>query len=318
MKMTINSSSMQGPEFILIGIPGMQSVQQWLSIPLALLLFVSVLANVTLLFTIFRVESLHAPMYYLLASLSLVDLLMSMITTPKVLAIFWFDDRSISPTACFSQMYFMSCFLGLESGIFLAMAFDRYIAICYPLRYALIVTDGLVVKVMVFIVLRSFIVTIPVPVFAAQLHYCRSHIVEHCLCANLAVTKLACSNIKLNSVYQLVIAIAFLGMDLVLISLSYCLIIYAVANLHSAGAASKAFSTCTSHFILILFFYSLLVVLAITNKSKEHVSPDFAILLNVLHLIVPSALNPLVYGVRTKEINQGIRKMYVWCFITKT
>ncbi|XP_069059430.1 olfactory receptor 56A1-like [Pleurodeles waltl] len=314
--MTFNSSSMQGKEFILIGIPGMQSGQQWLSIPLVLLLSVAVLANVTLLTTIYQEEGLHAPMYYFLASLSLVDLLLSMVTTPKVIGVLWFSDRAISPTACFSQMFFVHYFLGLESGIFLAMAFDRYTAICYPLRYSLIVTDGLVVKLTVLIFVRSASLTIPVPVFAAQLHYCRSHIVEHCFCANLAVAKLACSNIRLNSIYQLVVAGAGLGMDLVLISLSYCLIIYAVAKLQSEGAASKAFSTCTSHFILIMFFYSTLMVLAITNKSEEHVSPDFAILLNVLHLIVPSALNPLVYGVRTKEINHGIRKMYMWCFIT--
>ncbi|XP_069059435.1 olfactory receptor 56A4-like [Pleurodeles waltl] len=308
--MVFNFSSLEDTDFILVGLPGFISWQHWLSIPLALLFLLAVLANLTLLSTIYREESLHEPMYYFLAALSLTDLILSVVTTPKILVIFWFNDRNISPTACFSQMYFVHCFLGLESGIFLAMAYDRYIAICYPLQYALIITDRFIMKVMVLTIVRPACLAIPLPIFAAQLHYCSSHVVEHSFCANVAVAKLACSNIRLNSIYQLVIAGSVLGVDLILISLSYCLIIYAVSKLHSQGAASKAFSTCTSHLILILFFYSTLMVLAVTNKSEEHVSPDFAILLNVLHLIVPPALNPLVYGVRTKEINHGIRKIY--------
>ncbi|XP_069495729.1 olfactory receptor 56A4-like [Ambystoma mexicanum] len=309
MLLVVNSSSMQVTEFILIGLPGIQRWQHWLSIPLAFLLLVAVLANATLMATIFREDSLHEPMYHFLAMLSLIDLLLSMVTTPKILTILWFNDRAIHPNACFAQMFFVHCFLGIESGIFLAMAYDRYIAICYPLRYTSIITDAFVLKVLILTFIRPTCLSVPVPIFAAQLNYCSSHIVEHSFCANIAVTKLACSKIRLNSIYQLVIAGSVLGVDLVLISLSYCLIILAVLRLRTQGAATKAFSTCTSHCILILFFYSTLMVLAVTNKSEEHVSPDFAILLNVLHLIVPPALNPLVYGVRTKEINLGIRRM---------
>ncbi|XP_069495730.1 olfactory receptor 56A1-like [Ambystoma mexicanum] len=309
-RLTNNSTGGRVTEFILVGIPGFQRWQHWLSVPLAPLLFVAVMANITLVFTIYREQNLHEPMYYFLFKLALVDLALSLVTTPKILAMFWFDLRSISPAGCFAQMFFVHCLLGSESGVFVAMAFDRYFAICSPLRYTSVLTNVLVGKVMAVITVRSLVCTVPLPLFAARLHYCSDPYVRHSFCANLAVVKLACDDISLSSIYQLAIAWSMLGGDLIMIFLSYCLILHAVLKLRTEGAASKAFSTCISHLILILFFYSTLIVLALTNKSESEIITDMAIVLNVLHLIVPPALNPIVYGVRTKEINHGIRKQF--------
>ncbi|XP_072651266.1 olfactory receptor 56A3-like [Canis lupus baileyi] len=281
----------------------------WLSLPLSFLFLLAMGANGVLLVTIQLEASLHEPMYYLLSILSLLDIVLCLTVIPKVLAIFWFDLRSISFSACFIQMYIMNCFLGMESCTFMVMAYDRYVAICHPLRYSSIITDQFVARAAMFILARNALLTMFIPILSAQLHYCGKNIIENCICANLSVSKLSCDNVFLNKIYQLIVAWTLLGSDLVLIFLSYLFILKTVLRLKAKGAAAKALSTCGSHFIFILFFSTILLVLVFTHIAKKKVSPDIPILLNVLHHVIPAALNPIVYGIRTQEIKEGIRKL---------
>ncbi|XP_075404637.1 olfactory receptor 56B1-like [Tenrec ecaudatus] len=303
-----NSSKFQISEFILMGIPGIHTWQHWLSLPLALLYLVAIAANLLILITICQDSTLQQPMYYFLGILSVVDMGLATTIVPKILAIFWFNANAISLPECFAQIYAIHCFVGMESGIFLCMAFDRYVAICHPLRYPSIVTNAFVIKGTLFMVLRNGFLVIPVPVLAAQRNYCSRNEIDHCLCSNLGVTSLACDDRRPNSICQLVLAWVGMGSDLSLIILSYILILRSVLRLNSAEAASKAFSTCSSHLILILFFYTVVVVISVTHltETKATLIP---VLLNVLHNIIPPALNPMVYALRTKELRAGFRKV---------
>uniref|UniRef100_F6TRB9 G-protein coupled receptors family 1 profile domain-containing protein n=1 Tax=Ornithorhynchus anatinus TaxID=9258 RepID=F6TRB9_ORNAN len=292
-------------EFILMGFPGIHSWQHWLSLPLALLYLSALLANAMILLTIWQEMVLHQPMFYFLAVLALVDMGLSTTIMPRILAMLWFNARTISLQECFFQIYAIHTFMGLESGIFLCMAIDRYVAICHPLRYPSVITEGFVLKATMFMVFRIGLLAIPVPILAARRNYCSRNEIDHCLCSNLAVTSLACDDRKANSIFQLTIAWFLLGIDVGLIIVSYALILRAVLKLHSAEAASKALSTCSSHIILILFFYTAIVVLPITHTAKRMV-PFIPVLLNVLHSVIPPALNPIVYALRTREIKLGI------------
>ncbi|XP_006162024.1 olfactory receptor 56A3-like [Tupaia chinensis] len=285
------------------------SWQHWLSLPLSLLFLLAMGANAILLTTIHLEASLHQPMYYLLSLLSLLDIVLCLTVIPKVLVIFWFDLRPISFSACFLQMYIMNCFLGMESCTFMVMAYDRYIAICHPLRYPSIITDQFVVKAAIFILARNVLLTMPIPILSAKLYYCGRNVIENCICANMSVSKLSCDNVTINRFYQLGVGWTLLGSDLILIFLSYALILRAVLRLKAEGAVAKALSTCGSHFILILFFNTILLVLVLTYVAKEKVAPEVPVLLNVLHHVIPAALNPIVYGVRTQEIKQGIQRL---------
>ncbi|XP_038619912.1 olfactory receptor 56A4-like [Tachyglossus aculeatus] len=304
-----NNSFTQPSEFHLMCLPGARSHQLGLSVVLALLLIMALGANALLLLTIRLVESLHQPMYYLLSLLSLLDLVLCLTVIPKVLAIFWLGWWSISFAGCFLQMLTLNTFLTMESSTFLVMAYDRYVAICHPLRYPSIVTDRFVAKAAIFIVARNFLLLTPVPILSARLNYCGNTTIRNCLCGNLSVSQLSCGNITLNKLYQFVVAWTLLGSDLVLIILSYTFILHAVLHLKAEGTAAKALSTCGSHLILILFFSTILLVLVLTNVVKERVHADIPVLLNVLHYIIPAALNPIVYGVRTKEIKEGIHSV---------
>ncbi|XP_038619873.1 olfactory receptor 56A1-like [Tachyglossus aculeatus] len=304
-----NNSFTQPSEFYLMCLPGDRSHQLGLSVVLALLLIVALGANALLLLTIWLEESLHEPMYYLLSLLSLLDLVLCLTVIPKVLAIFWLGWWSINFAGCFLQMLIVNTFLCMESSTFLVMAYDRYVAICHPLRYPSIVTDRFVAKAAVFIVARNFLLTAPVPILSARLHYCGKTTVRNCFCGNLSVSQLSCGNITLNKLYQFVVGWTLLGSDLVFITLSYAFILHAVLRLKAEGAAAKALSTCGSHFILILFFSTILLVLVLTNVVKKRVHANIPVLLNVLHHVIPAALNSIVYGVRTKEIKEGIRRV---------
>ncbi|XP_060482924.2 olfactory receptor 56A3-like [Panthera onca] len=301
--------SVQVSDFLLNCFARSPSWKLWLSLPLSLLFLLAMGANSVLLITIWLEASLHEPMYYLLSFLSLLDIVLCLTVIPKVLAIFWFDLKSISFYACFLQMYIMNCFLGMESCTFMVMAYDRYVAICHPLRYPSIITDHFVAKAAIFTLVRNALLTIFIPILSARLHYCGKNIIDNCICANLSVSKLSCDNIALNRIFQLIVAWTLLGSDLTLIIFSYTFILRAVLRLKTKGAAAKALSTCGSHFILILFFSTILLVFVFTHIAKKKISPDIPVLLNVLHHVIPAALNPIVYGVRTQEIKEGIRKL---------
>ncbi|XP_008835626.1 putative olfactory receptor 56B2 [Nannospalax galili] len=303
-----NSSKFQISEFILLGFPGIHSWQHWLSLPLALLYFLALIANICVITVIHQEASLHQPMYHFLAILAVVDMGLATTIMPKILAIFWFNAKSISLPECFAQMYAIHCFVAMESGIFVCMAIDRYVAICRPLRYPSIITLSFVVKATMFMTLRNCVATISVPVLASQRNYCSKNQIEHCLCSNLGVTSLSCDDRRINSVNQLVLAWAIMGTDLGLTLFSYALILRSVLKLNSAEAASKALGTCTSHLILIFFFYTVIVVISITHSAGMKI-PLIPVLLNVLHNVIPPAMNPVVYALKNKELRQGLHKM---------
>ncbi|XP_006094635.1 olfactory receptor 56B4-like [Myotis lucifugus] len=306
-----NSSSLHISQFILMGLPGIHEWQHWLSLPLALLYLLALAANLLIFITIQHEPTLHEPMYRFLGILALVDIGLATTIMPKIMAIFWFDAKAISLPECFAQMYVIHCFFGMESGIFLCMAVDRYIAICHPLRYPSIVTTAFMVKVTGFMVLRNGLLTIPVPVLAAQRLYCSKNEIDHCLCSNLGVISLACDDITVNKFYQLFLAWVLVGSDMALVFSSYALILHTVLRLNSTKAMSKALSTCSSHLILIFFFYTGIIVLSVTHLVEEKI-PLIPVLLNVLHNVIPPALNPMVYALRMGELRLGFQRIHGW------
>ncbi|XP_040103221.1 olfactory receptor 52B4-like [Oryx dammah] len=175
--------------FYLVGIPGLEDQHVWISIPFFISYVIALLGNSLLVFIILTKRSLHEPMYLFLCMLSGADLVLSTCTVPQALAIFWFNAREISLDRCITQLFFIHSTFISESGILLVMAFDRYIAICYPLRYTTILTHTLIGKIGVTIFLRSYGAIFPIIFLLKRLTFCKSNIFPTTVCEHIAVAK---------------------------------------------------------------------------------------------------------------------------------
>nr|XP_005312932.3 olfactory receptor 52R1-like [Chrysemys picta bellii] len=306
-----NSTDFTNPStFILLGIPGLEEAHVWISIPFCTMYAIALLGNFAILFIVKREPSLHEPMFYFLCMLAVTDLVMSTSTVPKMLSIFWFNSREISFSACLTQMYFVYSFSAMESGILVAMAFDRYVAICHPLRHSTILTNSVVAKIGLALVLRSCIFTLPYPFLARQWPYCRTNIIPHSYCRHIAVVNLACADIRISSYYGLFNLFSVNGMDVFFIAVSYTQILRAIFRLPTKDAQLKTFGTCISHLCAILALYIPDFFSSLTQRFGHNVPRHFLVLIASVYLLVPPMLHPIIYGVRTKQIRDRLLQLF--------
>ncbi|XP_011383504.2 olfactory receptor 52K1-like [Pteropus vampyrus] len=304
-----NTSHLFPHIFLLAGIPGLTSSYVWISLPFCFMFFLAVTGNGVLLFLIWTERSLHQPMCFFLAMLSFVDLVLSLSALPKMLAIFWFGATVISSYSCLSQMFFIHAFSAMESGVLVAMALDRFVAICNPLRYATILTPVVIAKIGGLVVLRGVGLTISFPSLAHKLPYCGSHIIAYTYCEHMAVVKLACGATTVDNFYAFAVAI-FLGVgDVAFIAYSYGKIVRTIIHFPSPEARSKAGSTCMAHVCVILFFYVPGFLSVLMQRFGPPTASAAKVILANLYLLFPPALDPIVYGVKTKQIRKQLFKI---------
>ncbi|XP_015991482.2 olfactory receptor 52Z1-like [Rousettus aegyptiacus] len=293
--------------YVLTGIPGLEDLHTWISIPICSMYIVAVVGNIFLIFLIVTESSLHEPMYLFLSMLALADVLLSTTTAPKMLAIFWSHSMNISFASCVSQMFFIHFIFATESAILLAMAFDRYVAICYPLRYTTILTSSVIGKIGIAAVIRSFIICFPFIFLVYRLTYCGRNIIAHSYCEHMGIARLACDSINVNIIYGLTVALLSTGLDVVFIITSYTMILLTVFRIPSWAARCKAFNTCGSHICVILMFYAPAFFSFFAHRFGGKTIPHHIhILIANLYVVVPPMLNPIIYGVKTKQIQDRV------------
>ncbi|XP_021572504.1 LOW QUALITY PROTEIN: olfactory receptor 52N2-like [Carlito syrichta] len=302
-----NSSSLTTGFFILNGVPGLEAAHIWISLPFCFMYIVAVVGNCGLIYLVSHEEALHQPMYYFLALISFTDVILCTTTVPNMLCIFWFNLKEIDFNTFLVQMFFVHMLTGMESGVLMLMALDRYVAICYPLRYATILTNSVIAKVGLATFLRSVILILPFTFLTKRLPYCRGNFIPH----TMSVTKLSCRNFKVNAIYGLLAALMIGGFDMVCIAVSYTMILQAVVSLSSADAHYKAFSTCTSHICAIVITYVPTLFTIFTHRfGGESIPHHVHIIVANLYLMFPTTLNPIVYGMKTKQIREGVIKLF--------
>ncbi|XP_004433970.1 PREDICTED: olfactory receptor 51L1 [Ceratotherium simum simum] len=305
-----NNNDTVEPIFILRGFPGLEYVHSWLSIPLCLAYLVAFIGNITILSVVWIESSLHQPLYYFLSILALTDLGMSLSTLPTTLAVSWLDAQEIQASACYCQLFFIHTFTFLESSVLLAMAFDRFVAICRPLHYTTILTNSVIGKIALACLLRSMGVVLPTPLLLRHYHYCHVNALSHAFCLHQDVLRLSCSDARINSVYGLCVVISTLGMDSIFILLSYVLILNAVLGIVSREERLKVLNTCVSHICVVLIFFVPVIGVSMVHRFGKHLSPIVHILMADIYLLLPPVLNPIVYSVRTKQIRLGILRKF--------
>ncbi|XP_075403858.1 olfactory receptor 51M1-like [Tenrec ecaudatus] len=296
------------PMFYLTGLPGFEDIEHWIFIPFFFMYLVAISGNCFILIIIKTNPHLHTPMYYLLSLLALTDLGLSVSTLPTTVGIFWFKYHGIYFKACQIQMFCIHSFSFMESSVLLVMSFDRFVAICNPLRYSVIITGQRVVRVGLVIILRGPVALIPIVLLLKAFPYCGSRVLSHSYCLHQEVIHLACTDTTFNNLYGLTLVVFTVMLDLVLVALSYGFILNTVARLASREERLRAFQTCTSHLCAVLVFFVPMMGLSLVHRFGKHAPPVVHLLMANVYLFVPPMLNPIIYSIKTKEIRRAIFK----------
>ncbi|XP_075403881.1 olfactory receptor 52J3 [Tenrec ecaudatus] len=305
-----NNSIFHPTTFFLIGIPGLEKIQTWISLPFCTVYLLALMGNVTVMLVIKTEQTLREPMFYFLAILSTIDLALSTTSVPRMLGIFWFEAHEINFGACVSQMFLIHAFTGMEAEVLMAMAFDRYVAICAPLHYTTILTARVLGGITTCIIFRPILLTLPMIYLIYRLPFCQANVIAHSYCEHMGIAKLSCGNIRINGIYGLFVVSLFL-LNLVLIGISYVYILRAVFRLPSEEARIKALSTCGSHIGVLCVFYIPSVFSFLTHRFGQNIPHYIHILIANLYLVLPPSLNPIIYGVRTKQIRERVLRVFI-------
>uniref|UniRef100_A0A8D1FWL8 Olfactory receptor n=1 Tax=Sus scrofa TaxID=9823 RepID=A0A8D1FWL8_PIG len=307
---TNGSSTVSYTSFLLLGFPGLQESRALLVLPFLSLYLVIVSANALVTRTVVAQRSLHQPMYLLIALLLAVNICAATTVVPAMLFSFSTRFNRISLARCLVQMFCIYFLIVFDCNILLVMGLDRYVAICYPLRYPQIVTSRLLAGLLGVAAARGTCIVAPVVALASRVRFCRSDVIHHFACEHMALMTLSCGDISLNKTVGLAVRIFNRVLDMLLLGASYARIIQAALQMASAGARSKALDTCGSHLLVIFTVYSSTMSSSIVYRVARTASQDVHNLLSAFYLLLPCLVNPLIYGARTKEIRQHLATLF--------
>ncbi|XP_020768919.2 olfactory receptor-like protein DTMT [Odocoileus virginianus] len=295
-------------EFLLLGLP-IESKHQNLSYVLFLAMYVTtVVGNLLIIVLICLDPHLHTPMYLFLSNLSFSDLCFSSVTMPKLLQDMQSQDLSIPYAGCLTQMYFFLFFAGLEDFLLVAMAYDRYVAICFPLHYTTLMSPRLCLFLVVLPwVLATFHAMVHT-LLMARLHFCEDNVIPHFFCDLSALLKLSCSDTGVNELViffagGLVIITPFL-----LIIMSYARIVSSILKVPSAKGICKAFSTCGSHLTVVSLFYGIIIGLYLCPSANNSTVKETV--MSMMYTVVTPMLNPFIYSLRNKDMKGALRRVF--------
>uniref|UniRef100_A0A8C9NZQ5 Olfactory receptor n=1 Tax=Spermophilus dauricus TaxID=99837 RepID=A0A8C9NZQ5_SPEDA len=277
----LSHSHLNSSTFVLTGVPGLEDYSLWLSIPFSSIYAMVFLGNFMILHVIRTEPSLHQPMFYFLAMLASTDLCIGLSTVHTVLGVLYGFMQEISLDFCIAQSYFIHGLSFMESSVLLAMAFDRYITICNPLRYSSIIINDKIMKIGVAISCRSSLL---IPSVIIRLKFLKYYLL-----------RLACSDILFNSICALILVIMNLLLDAMLIIISYIMILHTVLAIESQEERMKSLQTCVSHICAVLVFYIPIIGLTMVHRFGKHLSPLVHVLMGNIYILFPPLMNPIIY-----------------------
>ncbi|KAM6186259.1 olfactory receptor 13A1-like [Rhynchocyon petersi] len=293
-------------EFILQGISEDPQLQR-LFMFLFLLFFLTALVGNGLIFTaVILSPSLHTPMYFFLANLAVLDIMCTSTVLPKLLEGLVAQEDTITYGGCLAQLFFLTWALAAELLLLTAMAFDRYVAICQPLHYSVIMSWPLCILMAGAVWTISVANTSVHTGLMARLSFCGPNHIQHFLCEIPALLLLSCSPTTLNSV-MMFIADAYFGViNFALTLASYAFIVASVLRIRSAKGKHRAFSTCSSHLTVVTLYYSSVIYTYFLSGSGDSTERDKVV--SLLYTVVSPALNPLIYTLRNKDVKAALQK----------
>ncbi|XP_073498414.1 olfactory receptor 12D1-like [Phyllobates terribilis] len=293
-------------EFILMGITNQPWLQKFLFAFVFFFYLLDILGNLIIVSLAIRDPTLQSPMYFLLGNLSFLDMLFSSVTVPKMM-IGFLTENIISVKGCITQMYFFH-FLGCTEGVLLAaMGYDRYIAICHPLRYVSIMGRSTCILLVLTSWVTGLTTSLIHAIMSSQLPFCNNKRIKHFFCDVKPVIKLACKDIYVNEVTLATVSGFLSTTTFSLTILSYIYIITHVLKIKTSKGRSKIFSTCSSHFTIVILFYGTAMCTYLGPASQTSLEKDR--IAAILFTVFTPTLNPIIYTLRNKEVKKAVRKL---------
>ncbi|XP_072281410.1 olfactory receptor 8U1-like [Pyxicephalus adspersus] len=297
-------------EFTLVGLSNTSELQLLFFFVFLSVYIVTLSGNVFIILAYTFSPALHTPMYFFLANFSILEIGYVTSTTPKMLSLFFIDwnpeCNKISLPECVIQLFCSLLLGGTEFYILAAMAYDRYNAICHPLLYISIMNRRTCIQLITISYLIGIGNSLINSALTFSLPYCRSKVINSFFCDVPALLKLSCTDTKANEAVIFVIGGGMTIGSLLLISTSYIRILSAILNIHSASGRKKAFSTCTSHLIVVTLFYGSVFFMYLKPKSRY---ADEDKVVSIVYTIVAPFLNPFIYSLRNNEVKIAVRKI---------
>ncbi|XP_062070719.1 olfactory receptor 226-like [Lepus europaeus] len=295
-------------EFILVGFPGSLGLHVCLLVLFLLAYMLTVMENLAIVVVVRASPALHKPMYLFLSNLSFLEVWYVSVTVPKMLlSLVAPRFRHISFAGCMAQLYFFLALACTECTLLGVMAYDRYVAICHPLRYTSIMSPSLCSLLAAGSWLSGFTISLGKVFFIARLGYCGPNVMNHFFCDVSPLLNLACSDMSVAELMDFLLALLILLGPLLLTVASYTAILGAVLRIPSTAGRHKAFSTCASHLAVAVIFYS--ASLFIYARPRAIYSFDYNKLVSVVYTVLTPLLNPIIYCLRNQEVKQALRKV---------
>ncbi|XP_077713635.1 olfactory receptor 7G1-like [Canis aureus] len=294
-------------EFLLMEVTEDPELKPLLFVLFLSIYLVTILGNLLIILAVICDSHLHTPMYFFLSNLSFTDICLSTTTIPKMLVNIQAEDQSITYTGCLTQIYFILVFASLESFLLALMAYDRYVAICHPLRYTIIMNSHLCGLLILLSLCINIVDALMHSLMVLQLSFCTDLEIPLFFCEVVQVIKLACSDTLINNILIYFATSVFGGIPVCGIIFSYTQIVSSVLRMPSAGGKYKVFSTCGSHLSVVSLFYGtglgVYISSALTSSSRN------TAVVSVMYTIVPQMMNPFIYSLRNRDMKGALRKL---------
>ncbi|EDL02439.1 olfactory receptor family 13 subfamily C member 7 [Mus musculus] len=299
--------------FILLGLSAHPKLEKTFFVLILMMYLVILLGNGVLILVSILDSHLHTPMYFFLGNLSFLDICYTTSSVPLILDSFLTPRKTISFSGCAVQM-FLSFAMGATECVLLSMmAFDRYVAICNPLRYPVVMNKAAYVPMAASSWAGGITNSVVQTSLAMRLPFCGDNVINHFTCEILAVLKLACADISINVISMVVANMIFLAVPVLFIFVSYVFILVTILRIPSAEGRKKAFSTCSAHLTVVLVFYGTILFMYGKPKSKDPLGADKQDLadklISLFYGVVTPMLNPIIYSLRNKDVRAAVRNL---------
>ncbi|XP_053312138.1 olfactory receptor 52K1-like [Spea bombifrons] len=303
---TVNSSASY-TEFILLGFPGVSEYRQLLVMPFSTIYIAIVIGNSAISYNVVVEKTLRAPMYSLFALLLAVNVGCTSAVMPTMLLGFVRRVR-VSLAGCLVQMFSVYVMVMLKSVSLLVMAMDRYIAVCMPLRYQKIVTKRFVLQMLFWGLFRNCALAAVVVILASKVHYCKSNVILNFVCENFLLLQLGCGDVSRLQVVGLTVRTVVTVSDMGILLVSYTKVLHAAMKIAVGASRQKALHTCTTHLLVAVLIYTFGLSSSVMYKVEKFISHDAQNLYGAIYFLFPAAINPIIYGLRVKEIKDCLMK----------